>query len=334
MFFLSALFISSYVVYAVRLQGNRDCTPEYILTNDSVQCGTVNSLQYERMDIGGVLKSGDTLQGVLQAWLVRNDNLKLYTQSIEPYIYGGYLPNHENIVLAGLQMYTWKNSTIYGYCCIYNNGTTEKTAYLYIFVNNDDVVNFMNGEGAKNSILSDKITIPPNGQRCFSKWGASSPWTVTRSSYHFIGVDIPANTTYSSNITLMQAYVKTSDYGIPHYFGYDNFTHFAVPGGFWSRKEYIAICRAPLSVYKINQFSLASRVGAESAHILSCNEPYHWMKPTFLSLLVIGIFLIIISVALLVFTCICWYKYRNRLINCCKCSKQPIGYEPIRSGIQ
>ena len=321
-------------MYAVRLQSNRDCNAEYILTNDSVQCGTVNSLRYERMDIGGVLKSGDTLQGVLQAWLVRNDNLKLYTQSIQPYIYGGYLPDHEHILLSGLTTYTWKSSIIYGYCCIYNNGTTAKTAYLYIFLNDDDVVNFMNGEGAKNEILSDQITIPANEQRCFNKWGNSSPLTVTRSSYHFIGVDIPANTTYSSNITLLQAYVETSDYGTPHYFSYDNFTHFPVPGGFLSRNEYIAICRAPLSIYKTKQVSPASQIGAESAHILSCKEPYHWMKPTFPSLLGIGSLFIIFSAILFVVTCIYWYKYRDRLLNYCKCTKQPTGYEPIHSSIQ
>ena len=342
---VSSLFlISTFPVYIEMLKSDRDCATHYVLTLDSIQCGEVNSLRFSGIEIEGSLRTGDKLQGGMKTWLVHEKDLKLYSQPNPPVRDGAYVPHHTHLLLNGWQLYTWKNSVIFGYCCIWNNGTTKQTASLYMFRNDEDVQNFKDGEGPSNAILSDTITIPPSRQECFKKWGTGAPFTVTHSSYHFIVVDAPANTTFSSNITVMQTVVNTSDYGAPHYFRYDNSTHFKVSGHLFSQNKYITICKAPLYARTLHQrividdgFTLASQVGSESLHIRSCNEPQAWMKPTFLTLFAIGLGGLFVSCLLCICTCICQCIYhRDRLINLRKCSRRrrDYNYAPLPSTIQ
>ena len=324
------------------LHDGTHCETNYILSNDTIQCGKVNSLKYEITNISGTMKTGDKIQGVLQAWLVKEKRLKFYAQKSPTFTDGANVSDHTQIYLNGWNIYTWKNSTISGYCCIYNNGTTAQTAYLYIFVKDKDLLNFLSGEGVKNAILSDNISIPPNRQVCFQKWGTSSPLIVNKSSYHFIGVDVPANTTYSSSVTVEQVYVNGSDYGTPHYFKYDNSTSFKVPHNrhFWEGTEYVLVCKAPLDENHVNltgdkdskgSITLASRVGysAESLHIRSCNEPHHWIETPFPVLLAVSFLLIITIIVFSVVSCICQYKCcRHRpIIPCNLCVKN--GYDRL-----
>lgn len=322
------------------LHNETHCETDYILSFDTIQCGKVNSLKYEITNISGTVKTGDTIQGVLQAWLVKESHLKVYAQKSPTVTDGATISDRTRIYLNGWNIYTWKNSTISGYCCIYNNGTTAQTAYMDIFVKDKDLLNFLSGEGSKNAILSDNITIPPKRQVCFQKWGTSSPLIVNISSYHFIGVDVPANTTFTSSVTVEQVYVNGSDYGTPHYFKCDNFTSFKVPHNrhFWEGTEYVLVCKAPLDESQVKlqgdkdskeNITLASRVGAESLHIQSCNEPHHWTKTPFPVLLAVSFLLIITIIVTSVVSCICQYKCcRHRLIIPCNlCVKN--GYDRL-----
>lgn len=337
--FLIAVFILGVItlfplVKDTILHDGTHCETDYILSFDTIQCGEVNSFEYEITNISGTVKTGDTIHGVLQAWLVKENDLKVYAQKSPTFTDGANMSDRTRIYLNGWNIYTWKNSTISGYCCIFNNGTTAQTAYLYIFVKDKDLLNFLSGEGAENVILSDNVKIPPYRQVCFQKWGTSSPLIVNKSSYHFIGVDVPANTTYTSSVTVEQVYVNGSDYGTPHYFKYDNSTSFKVPHNrhFWEGTEYVLVCKAPLDVNlsgSKENISLASRVSAKSLHIQSCNEPHHWIKTPFPVLLAVSFLLIITIIVISVVSCICQYKCcRHRLIIPCNlCVKN--GYDRL-----
>lgn len=340
---MSLLFASSYPAYITALQHQPQARTDYTLTLDTVQCGAANSFFYGGIRVEGTLKTGDTLQGVIQAWRVNEEHLKLYPEPQQPVIDDGFIPQHERLILNGWQIYTWKGSIISGYCCITNNATTEQTASLYMFTNDQDFINFHNGERPRNTILSDTITIPPKSLRCFSEWGPKAPFRVSRNSYHFIGVDAPANSNFTSNITVLQMNVNTSDYGTPQYFRYDNSTHFSLPGHIFSHNEYIVICKAPLYestvleaiVTRESQLEPLVRmmkpdVGAESAHIVSTNEPHRWMKITFAAMTALGAMGIIASIVVCIL-CIYQKKYiRNRCaIVCYMCRNRCNGYQSL-----
>ena len=281
------------------------------------------------MKIEGWKKDGDELREPLKVWLIPERNRMLYCCKEQSASDGSYLSNQTIVLLNGWQIYTWKDSIISGCCCISNNGSVEKTANMYIFRNYTDYKTFKNGEGARNTILSDTITIPPNGTKCFERWGPKHPFTVKVSSYYFMGVDIPAEMTYSSNITVSQTYVNTSDYSDPHYFRFSNSTHFSLHNTFLHRNEYIAICKAQKN----------SESGSASLHILSCNEPHHWTN-IFIALLIVGCIGLLVVV---IFAFIACYQYRHRKYwskyvcsnrcyrqpTCKDCYPQRAGYESI-----
>ena len=348
--FLSLGLCSAFGVYQVMLNRHTACTTDYILSADSAQCGAANSLQFETLKVSGDLQTGDRLIGVLQAWSVKKRNLIFYSKLLPPRTVTANNTDSQPILLQGWDKYTWTGSVIYGYCCIINHGNVKVTANLYIFITDADIVNFVNGQGAQNWILSDSITIPPGKQQCFHHWDHDSPYTVSHSSYHFIGVDMPGNTTYTSNVTVYQKYVNGSDYGEPHFFQYDNTTSFQLSKGrLFSREEYVIVCRAPLYLRSIKDTelghttttvpsyealssaangSLASQVGAESLHISSCKEPHHWMIP-FTIMFILGVAFAIISAALCVVTCLRMCKHhRDRLY--LSWTRSPTGYTTIQ----
>ena len=349
----SLFFCSSFGAYRILLHSSTTCSTEYVLTADSVKCGEVNSLHYRAIQVGGNLQQGDTLLGSLQAWVVKEADLVFYSKKQPSITVTANVSEHQRFLLQGWQIYVWSGSVIYGYCCIINNGIGgDVTAKLFMFTSDSDATNFVNGQGAENSVLSDSIQIPPGKQQCFHSWGAARPFIVSERSYHFIGVDIPGNTTFSYNITVLQKYVNGSDYGSPHYFRYDNLTEFLLPGSLFSDDNYVTICKAPLYLdpltttrlvsttprlasvsenYK-NIESLASNVGSESLHLTSCNKPHHWMDIAFPVALAFGLVFLLIFTLSCSFMCFCMCKYhRNRLYLSCKFStRSHNGYGSIQ----
>ena len=330
-------------MYRIVLDRSTTCSIKYVLTADGVQCGEVNSLHYGMIQVGGNLQQGDTLLGSQQAWVVKKADLAFYSKQQPPITVTANVSEHKHFLLQGWQIYVWSGSVIYGYCCIINNGIGgDVTAKLFMFTSDSDAINFVNGQGAENSVLSDSIKIPPGKQQCFHNWGAGAPFLVSESSYHFIGIDIPGNTTFSYNITVLQKYINGSDYGSPHYFRYDNSTYFSLQGGLFSHNEYVAICKAPLYLSHIisrlvpaynvkleSNKSLASKVGAESLHISSCKEPHHWM--TAFILLGIGLFVFVVFVIMCAVTCFCMYKCKDRLFLPCKTNRRYGDYTRIQN---
>ena len=282
----------------------------------------------------------------MKAWLVPKKELTLHGELQRPVRDGASITDRQPVLLNGWQIYMWKGSIIYGYCCITNNGTTEQTASLHMFTSDEDTVHFLNGQEARNVILSDTIRIPPGRQMCFRKWGIDAPFTVYRNSHHFIGVDVPANSAFSSNITVLQMTANTSVLGEPQQFKFNTETSFELSRHPFSANEYIIICQAPSSFTNANlsdisaitdnrpisepgteMISLATRVGAESLHVDSCKEPYNWMGIAFPISLGVGILLFIVIVAVFIAVCVCM----------CKCHKErlfgPWSAPPQYSGI-
>jgi hypothetical protein len=324
LFAVSLFLCAMFGLYIIKLHRNEECKTEYIQSLDSVQCGEASSLQFSEIEITGKNNEGDTLQGVLQAWLVNKKHLKFYFEYQKPVIDSGNFTDREPLPLNGGQIYTWINSTIYGYCCIRNHGATEQTASLYMFTSDEDIINFIGNGGARNAILSDSIQIPPDGkEQCFRKWGPHAPFHVKRNSYHFIGVDFPANSSFSSNVTVWKMDVNTTGFKTPHFFKHDNSTQFPIS---FSLDEYIVVCKAPLYKNATTPLKLVpnrvEKLGATSLHIGSCNKPHHWMKIVFPSSLVIGVILLFSTIAFFIVVCVHWQKHRKRLLNFCKCAKR------------
>ena len=308
----------------------------YTLSLDEVQCGQGNSLKYEGIDIQGHSEAGDSLLDTFKAFLVCKHDLKLYYRKRLPIPDGGLLNDDHYRVLNGWQIYTWEKSSISGYCCIQNrNNLTDQTASLHVFLTKQDVTSFRNGKGAKNFVFSETITIPPNKQQCFNNWRADSPLTVTQSAYHHFTLHVSAdNMNFSSEISLVQSYVNTSDYEDPKYFRFDNKTYFPYPNKFNHPTEYVVICEAPDYMNPIvditrsplvhdvpNSIYSITRPEAESLHIRSCNRPYMWMKPSFIGISVVGGIGTIAVVVVCILVSLFWYmyaKHRKEYYHCCR----------------
>lgn len=322
----------AYAPYSHYLQGSENCQVNYILSNATIQCGYGNSLQYDGAEIKGCPVFGDVMEGDLNVWQIRHNELKLYSRSLQPVYSDGHTYNHSTILLKGWQNYTWKDSVITGFCCVTNANEQEKSASLYMFHHSDDAFAFEIGNGVKNAILSQTIIVQPNKTHCFTKWGTDSPFTVTHSSYHFIGVDLPANMNYTANITVTQTYVNVSDYPNfkPKQFSRENNTNFTYADTHFNRIDYLYICRAPPSLPERDAHK--SETEFLTLHICTCNNPYPWMKPTFTSIAAFGGFgvLYICSVV----TCYCLYIKRRTLCAnhhclCCLRSKKTPRYVRI-----
>ena len=124
------------------------------------------------------------------------------------------------------------------------------------------------------------------------------------------------NMNFTSEITVLQKYVNTSDYTNPKHFTYNSHTYFPFPRGVGHLTDYVTICQAP--DYLSSNFS---KPEAESLHILSWGSPYPWQVvfPVITVLSCILVFnALIISVAL----CIAWpylkSKHRQKIVYC-KC---------------
>jgi hypothetical protein len=347
---ISLFLCGSFGAYMTLLHRHQMCTTDYVLTEDVVLCGRANSLQYETIKVGGDRQDGDTLIGIMQAWSVKEDNLIFYSKLQPPVVVKDNITEPQRFLLQGWMIYTWRGSIIYGYCCVTNHGIMQVTAMMYMFLDDKDAVNYINGQRPTNTILSDSIEIPPGRQLCFRQWGNEKPFTVSHSSYHFIGVDIPGNTSYKTNITVLKTFVNGSDYGQPHHFRFDNATDFHISTGLFSHDEHVVVCRAPLyesEVHKLFENAttapvptykgtenelLAHGVQAESLHLTSCKKPYHWMEILFPAVMTLGALLFLIYLGSCLCTCYCMCKYhRDRLYlpKMCRCRK---GYQSLPDG--
>ena len=290
---LSPLLSALYIKY---LYGSEDCQVNYILSNDTVQCGYGNSLHYDGADIKGCPVKGEVLINTLTVWQIRDDELILYSQTLPPVNFNGETADSTTLVLLGWQHYMWRDSVIAGFCCITNDNEEEKSALLHMLRDNDDAYSFTRGDSARNKILSEKIYVPPKNTSCFQTWGIGSPFTVTHSSYHYIGVDLPANMSYTANITVTQTYVNISDYpnSKPKLLGRDNHTHFTYPYSWINRIDYLYICKAP-PVYPEHM----SEPDSVSLHTCTCNKHPDWV------LAIMILIPYIITMLCVTCTCIC-----------------------------
>jgi hypothetical protein len=298
----------SYVPYHQHLHANGGTTTHYVLTNAVVQCGEKNSQRYKGINVGGSLKTGDSLQGTFNAWLVPRDDLRLYSKQVGPYSDGYSLTGDHYALLNGWRIYPWKDSVISGYCCVQNQNKTGQTASLHVFSNDEDVSRFQHSGNARNPIISETIDVPSNTERCFQTWGKERPLRVEQSAYHYFVLTVSAdNMNFTSEITILQNYINTSDYTDPKHFNYNSHTYFPFPNGIRHPTDYVTICQAP--DYLSSNFS---KPEAESLHILSWGSPYPWQVVFPVLCYIFAIEAVIIFIAL----CIAWLYLKSIHCNC------------------
>lgn len=280
-----ASLMASLPLYAIYLEGSEECQVNYILSNDTTQCGYGNSLQYRDADIKGCPLNGDELTATLNVWQIRYNELILYSQALPPVNSNGQTAYHSTFLLMEQQLYMWKDSVIAGFCCIANNNEEDKTASLHVFHIVEDVYRFELGDSVTNAVFSERIHLQPKKTSCFQKWGTNSPFTVTHSSYYFIGIDLPENMNYTANITVMQTYVNVSDYpnSKPKHFRRDNHTSFSYPDKWFHQTDYLYICEAP-SVYLEE-----SEPDSVSLHVCTCNNSDSLMNSIFMAIFWCGL---------------------------------------------
>ena len=230
----------------------------------------MNSFRFKGLRISGERKKGDVPAGIVKTWLIPRQKLKLYFKINPSVLLSKYEQNRTQVLLNRYTYtYTWINSTISGYGCLVNNGTTEVNTTMYIFTNETDISDFVRGKGVKNVVLNESIALPPDRQvHCFTEWSQTSPLTVNTSAYYYIGVDVPPHSTYYSNVTITQSYVNTSDYGAPRYVAVNNSTYYDLATLSEFDEDYFAVCEGPS-----NNEQQTPGLDAESLHIQTCNIP-------------------------------------------------------------
>lgn len=276
------------------------CATHYALANAVVQCGYGTSKYYQGIEIR--VSSGDSLQGTLRAWNVREDDLILYSRPIGPYNIDDKLRS-PYALLEGWDMYLWEGSVISGFCCVQSRNNDSQTAMLNVFLSEDDAFSFISSEGnTENYIFSETIKIPRYDQNCFRNWGVDRPLRVKRSAYHVfvLHTSTDSNMTFIYNTTIIQKYVNVSDYENPRYFSHKSETYFPYPNGIGNPTDYVTICEAPDYVYQ--SISNTSSSDDYSTDIISCVTPYGWITPVFATIAgicgvllytcIIGVFLI------------------------------------------
>lgn len=289
-------FVLMTSLLAIYLYGSEGCQVNYILSNDTIQCGYGNSLHYDGADIKRCPVKGEVLINTLTVWQIRDDELILYSQTLPPVNINGETADSITLELLGWQHYMWRDSVIAGFCCIANNNEDEKSASLHMFRDNDGTYNFTRGNSVRNAILSEEIYVPPKKTSCFQTWRIGSPFAVTHSSYHYIWVDLPANMSYTAKITVTQTFVNISDYpnSKPKLLVQDNHTHFIYPYSEFNRIDYLYICKAP-PVYPEH----LSEPDSVSLQTCTCNKPRQWAST------IVTFSCVLFSILICVTSCIC-----------------------------
>ena len=304
------------------------------MTDGRIECGRADSFYYHKIEVTGSREKRNSLLRSINASIVRETDMTFDTKLHKPRMDGGIIIIPLRHLLLGWDIYTWIGSVIYGYCCITNNAATTQTATLHMFINDYDAINFMNGDDANNAILSETVHIPSGIEDCFEDWGSESPFTVTHNAYHYIVVDFPTRTNFTSNITVSQRVVNESNFGPPHSFLYTNSTDFILPTWpIFSHDIYVIVCDAPTTntrngtnaaVLEQNITHIQSiplSVGEESVHILSCNFPYRWKAIVYPIMLALSLLLLVCSTIFCVLMSVCICKcHRDKL--CIPCQFQ------------
>ena len=319
---LVALFFSglavSYTPYHQYHYANGGTTTHYVLTNAVVQCGEGTSQRYRGINVKGSKETDDTLLGAFSAWLVPQHDLKLYSQQVGPFPDGDSLTGVHYALLKGWRVYPWKGSNISGFCCVQNQNKTGQTASLHVFTSDKDVSRFQRNRSARSSIISETIDVPSSTERCFQTWGRERSLTVKKSAYHYFIVTVSAdNMNFTSEITVLQKYVNTSDYTNPKFFTYKSHTFFPFPRGITHPTDYVVICQAPDYLS-----SNISRPEAESLHILSWGSPY-WWQVAFQVFTALSCVIVVTTLIISITLCIAWpylkSKHRQKICYCKYC---------------
>ena len=256
-----------YKLYTYHM-GNDGAT-YYILGGAAVKCGEGNSHKHSGISLE---QEDDSLQGIFNATLVSQDDLKLYSKQAETFLTPcNYTTCGQYTLLNGWDRYLWKESEISGSVCVQNQNNIEATASLHIFTDDKAKDQYQEGEPPTHCILVEMANIKPGATHCFIEWGKYKPYIVTKSSYYFFVMYISKhNMNFTAEITLLQNYVNITDYKNPHYFKYNKDTYFKFPNGYSDPTNYITICQAPSYLQHLNR-----NYSAESVHIRSWKSPYH-----------------------------------------------------------
>ena len=303
------------VIFAAfsNLPKDTTCIAYYTLQTEYIECGIGSSI-YHTVELRQCPKTNDDPDfGVLSSWRIKTQSLILYHQQLEPEIDFLNTTSRTYHLLNGCDIYEWTGSVIEGHCCITNFNYDEQRAHLYLFLNETDAVDFQAQNGAHHELWSEPLNLPPNRTSCFQKWGVNAPYTVEHNSYHFFGVDLPANVELNSNITVLQMTVNVSDYHDfeSQWFGRENHTDFSLPDDdVFYPTEYLFICGPPVQKYPSDT----------STHVCSCKHPYGSKYATFLS---VGIVMSFLSVMSIICACVYFFTccYKNYYKCCCTCNR-------------
>lgn len=300
------------------------CITYYTITSNSEQCGLVNSHDYQGVCFNGEKKNGDATSGTVKIWVVPQQQLHLHFKHTDPIIHNHVYVSQRKPVFINdnySYTYTWLNSTIFGFCCVSNNGTSETNTSMYIFDNETDVFDFVNGKGAKNAVINETMIMEPDGMmNCFTKWGSDAPLRVNESAYYYIAVDLPAHSTYNSNVTIIQAFVDTSEYGTPRYVTTSNSTNYDISSEY---VNYVGICEGPYTE-KYDILQPLPAPDAESLHIQTCYVPKPTLLPQTTPIAIVST-LSAIAILLCIATCIILYCCLRRERSVCSCHN----YDPL-----
>ena len=311
---LIAGVITLFIAFS-RVPKDMTCVAYNILDGDYIECGTGSSA-YHGFDLTQCPKGKDTQSfGVLNSWRIITKDLKLYPQQLDPVPDSSVTSLRTHHLLNGWDIYEWKGSIIEGYCCITNLNYDTQTAHLYLFLNDTYAYEFQDGNDARHDLWSEQLNLPANRTSCFQKWGRNAPYTVEHNSYHFFGVDLPANVELKSNITVLQMTVNVSDYSYsePEWFTKENHTDISLSGSnIFHLVEYLIICGPPVQ----HSFSkhgtekhLQRYLSDASTHICVCKYPNASLRNKLLS---VGIVLFVPFVIVTIFACVCYLKYCHK----------------------
>ena len=329
---LIAGVITLFIAFS-RVPKDMTCVAYNILDGDYIECGTGSSA-YHGFDLTQCPKGKDTQSfGVLNSWKIITKDLKLYPQQLDPVPDSSVTSLQTHHLLNGWDIYEWKGSIIEGYCCITNLNYDTQTAHLYLFLNDTYAYEFQDGNDARHDLWSEQLNLPANRTSCFQKWGRNAPYTVEHNSYHFFGVDLPANVELKSNITVLQMTVNVSDYPYsePKWFTNENHTDISLPGTVFHPVEYIFICGPPENYFSEPRANkqLQMYLSDISTHICTCKQPNEATRNALLSGgIVLLFFLVMFNLCPCVscfiycykYDCKCCYKYNCKC--CCTCCRR------------
>ena len=240
---------------------------------------------------------GDTPpEAVLSASLVDRSDLKFYSRKTGFMNDSGQLM--DNVLFnSGDAVYTWSGSIIFGKCCVENQNSVNQTATLDIYDSYDDAIE----SGGENPIFSETITVAVGMVVCFQDWSNEKPFIVEKSAYYIFALRTPGdNMNYTSEISIRQQFVNTSDYTNTNYFTNHNYSYFPYGGGITDQTNYVTICKTPPFLIVPGRL-----------HVRSCPKSRLLVRGLFIASMSIGMVLFVALVAAIVCYCVYWVREKN-----------------------